>query len=162
MQKGEVTSKLRNPTLATLLRDIPGYMERIGSGVRFMLDETKHMGLPPPQFREASEFVVTFHKAPVSHSKQPNATSLKGNEPQQLMLDVLPEVTSSAGSSHQQRILDQGIRIAMAMRHIHEHGSILNREYRELTGVSEQTALRDLETLVEQGKLRRVGKTRSR
>ncbi|MFL5587235.1 MAG: hypothetical protein ACJ8DI_06205 [Ktedonobacteraceae bacterium] len=44
----------------------------------------------------------------------------------------------------------------------HDHGSILNREYRELTGVSGQTALRDLEALVDQGKLKRVGKTRSR
>jgi len=162
MQKGEVTSKLRNLTLATLLRDIPGYMERIGSGVRFMLDETKRMGLPTPQFREANEFVVTFRKTPVSRESQPNVASLKRNEPQQLMLDVLPEVTGSPDSHNPPRILDQGIRIAMAIRYAHEHGSILNREYRELTGVSEQTALRDLETLVDQGKLKRVGKTRSR
>ncbi len=41
----------------------PGYMERLGSGIRFMLSETKRLGLPAPQFREASEFVVTFYKA---------------------------------------------------------------------------------------------------
>src|SRR5437773_5727110 len=64
MEKGEVQSRLRNPLLANLLRDIPGYMERIGSGIRFMLDETKRLGLPAPQFRETSEFIVTFHKAP--------------------------------------------------------------------------------------------------
>lgn len=63
MKQGEVESKLRNPVLAGLLRDIPGYMERIGSGIRFMLDETKRMGLPAPEFRETSEFIVTFHKA---------------------------------------------------------------------------------------------------
>ncbi len=40
--------------------------------------------------------------------------------------------------------------------------SVLNREYRDLTGVSEQTAMRDLEMLVEQGTLKKVGKTRSR
>ncbi len=44
MERGEVQSKLRNPTLANLLKDIPGYMERLGSGIRFMLDETKRMG----------------------------------------------------------------------------------------------------------------------
>jgi predicted HTH transcriptional regulator len=161
MQRGEVTSKLRNPILATLLRDVPGYMERIGSGVRYMLDETKRMGLPPPQFREMSEFVVTFRKAPVSSEGQPGITSLRSNEPQQLMLDILPGVTGSP-TSHQSRILDQRIRVEMAMRYIQEHGFILNREYRELTGVSEQTALRDLEMLVEQGTLVRVGKTRGR
>jgi len=109
-----------------------------------------------------NEFVVTFCKTPVSSEGQPNVASLKGNEPQQLMLDVLSEVTGSPDSHHPPRILDQGIRISMAMRYAHEHGSILNREYRELTGVSEQTALRDLEALVEQGKLKKVGKTRSR
>lgn len=49
MEKGVVQSKLRNPVLANLLRDVPGYMERIGSGVKFMLDETKRMGLPAPE-----------------------------------------------------------------------------------------------------------------
>jgi predicted HTH transcriptional regulator len=39
-------------------------MERIGSGIRFMLDETKRMGLPASQFRETSEFVVTFQQSP--------------------------------------------------------------------------------------------------
>lgn len=63
MERGEVQSKLRNPILAGLLRDIPGYMERIGSGIRFMLDETKHLGLPQPQFRETGEVIVTFYKA---------------------------------------------------------------------------------------------------
>src|SRR5437868_1866620 len=63
MERGEVQSKLRNPVLAGLLRDIPGYMERLGSGIRFMLDETKHMGLPGPEFREMGEFIVTFRQA---------------------------------------------------------------------------------------------------
>src|SRR6266700_6719713 len=53
MERGEVQSKLRNPVLAGLLRDIPGYMGRIGSGIRFMLDETKRLGLPAPLFRQA-------------------------------------------------------------------------------------------------------------
>ena len=140
---------MRNPTLATLLRDIPGYMERIGSGIRFMLDETKRMGLQPPQFREMSEFVVTFRKAPVSSRSRARATSFarKESDPRQLTLDVLPGMVASPNASSS-RILDQKVRIELAMRHIHEHGSILNREYRDLTGVSEQTAMRDLEMLV--------------
>ena len=163
MQRGDVTSNLRNPTLATLLRDIPGYMERIGSGIRFMLDETKRMGLQPPQFREMSEFVVTFRKAPVSSRSRARATSFarKESDPRQLTLDVLPGMVGSPNASST-RVLDQKVRIELAMRHIHEHGSILNREYRDLTGVSEQTAMRDLEMLVEQGTLKKVGKTRSR
>src|SRR5207248_2665973 len=71
MERGEVQSKLRNPVLAGLLSTIPGYMEQIGSGVRFMLDETKRMELPAPQFREMSEFMVTFHKAPALRTPEP-------------------------------------------------------------------------------------------
>src|SRR5436305_1467051 len=63
MERGEVQSKLRNPVLAGLLSNIPGYMEQIGSGIRFMLDETKRMGLPALHFRERSEVIMTFHKA---------------------------------------------------------------------------------------------------
>src|SRR6266566_2141066 len=70
MERGEVQSKLRNHTLANLLKNIPGYMERLGSGIRFMLDETKRMGLPAPQFREMREFMVTFRKAPALMSPQ--------------------------------------------------------------------------------------------
>jgi ATP-dependent DNA helicase RecG len=49
-----------------------------------------------------------------------------------------------------------------AMHYIREHGVITNTVYRELTGVSEATARRDLEALVERGALRGTGKTRGR
>jgi predicted HTH transcriptional regulator len=161
MERGEVASKLRNPALANLLKDIPGYMERIGSGIRFMLDETRRMELPPPQFREASEFVVTFRKASVLVASQFSSISPKENMPEQLMLDVLPEITISKASGKEE-LLDQDRRMMIALRYVQEHGAILNREYRELTGASEPTAYRDLETLVTQGVLKRVGKTRGR
>jgi predicted HTH transcriptional regulator len=71
MERGEVQSKLRNPVLAGLLSTVPGYMEQIGSGVRCMLDETKRIGLPAPQFREVSECIVTFQKAPALRAPEP-------------------------------------------------------------------------------------------
>lgn len=40
--------------------------------------------------------------------------------------------------------------------------SITNKEYRNLTGVSETTALRDLEVLVGRGSIRPAGKGRVR
>src|SRR5437763_13727937 len=61
----------RYPVLAGLLSNIPGYIEQIGSGIRFMLDETKRMELPAPQFREMSEFIVTFQKAPALQALEP-------------------------------------------------------------------------------------------
>jgi predicted HTH transcriptional regulator len=51
-----VTSVPRNPVLAGFLRDIPGYMECIGSGIRFMLREMDGLGLPAPEFAEHYHF----------------------------------------------------------------------------------------------------------
>lgn len=154
MERGEVASKLRNPVLANLLKDVPGYMERLGSGIRFMLSETKRLKLPPPEFRETSEFMVTFRKASDSSV----------SEPKTLFPDEFERGISAAKSvlSGPAGALNQKQRFALALRYVQEHGSITNREYREMTGVSEQTANRDLELMVEQKELGRVGKTRNR
>lgn len=153
MRRGEVTSKLRNPILAGLLRDIPGYMERVGSGIRLMLEETRRMGLPPPQFREMSEFVVTFSKAPVATPDLPAASS--GS-----LWDL--EVRQPGQSFEESLLPEQEKRLQQAMHYVREHGVITNTVYRELFGVSEATARRDLETLVQRGTLRGIGKTRGR
>jgi len=156
MERGEVTSKLRNPVLANLLKDVPGYMERLGSGIRLMLSETKRLGLPAPQFRETSEFVVTFYKAPDENVKE--TRTMLSSEYRQ---EGIWEREGVASSEHTEP-LDQKARFSLAMRYVHENNSITNREYRKMTNISEQTANRDLETLVEQGMLKRVGKTRGR
>ena len=154
MERGEVQSKLRNPVLTGLLRDIPGYMERIGSGIRFMLDETKRMGLPVPQFRETGEFIVTFHKAPalMPPPAQPpeRATLWEDYEPAQPETPVqhLPDERES--------------RLIKAMNYVHERGVITNKAYRDLTGASDRTAHRDLELLVERGRLKEIGQRAAR
>jgi predicted HTH transcriptional regulator len=79
MQRGEVQSKLRNPLLANLFRDIPGYMERIGSGIKFLLDETRLMGLPGPQFRETSEICCQLFESPCFIAFSPTSAALPGN-----------------------------------------------------------------------------------
>jgi ATP-dependent DNA helicase RecG len=56
----QVTSMPRNQLLASFLRDLPGYMERVGSGIRFMINEMREMRLPDPEFTEHFDFVVTF------------------------------------------------------------------------------------------------------
>lgn len=71
MQRGEVQSKLRNPVLAGLLSTLPGYIEQIGSGIGFMLDETKRLALPTLEFREMNEVIVTFQKAPALRAPEP-------------------------------------------------------------------------------------------
>lgn len=55
----------RNEVLAGFLRDIPGYMERVGSGIRFMFTEMREMGLPDPEFSDHIDFMVTFRNGQV-------------------------------------------------------------------------------------------------
>src|SRR6266498_1098610 len=151
MERGEVQSKLRNPTLANLLKDVPGYMERLGSGIRFMLDETARMGLPTPQFREMGEFIVTFRKAPALLPPQPPpppqyAGTLWG-EGEHAQLEILS----------QSQIDQRERRLTEALDYVHQHGFITNSIYRQLAGVSDRTAHRDLETLIERGRLKGTG-----
>jgi len=131
-------------------------MERLGSGIRFMLSETKRLGLPAPQFRETSEFVVTFNKAPDENMKETRTLPSSGYRQGEI------EESERIAASEHPVSLDQKERFALAVRYAHENNSITNREYREMTNISEQTANRDLETLVVQGVLKRVGKTRGR
>lgn len=150
MERGEVMSKLRNPVLAGLLRDVPGYMERMGSGIRFILDEVERLGLPAVQFREMGEVVVTFFKAPfVNERKQPlfEGTLWDGIEQKPPALEALS---------------DNEDRLAKAVLYVQKHGFTTSRLHSQLTGVSPNTALRDLEILVERGRLKRVGARRWR
>ena len=59
-----VASRPRNPLIAQFLRDIPGYMERVGTGIRLMINEMRRLGLPDPEFNEQHEFVVIFRNGP--------------------------------------------------------------------------------------------------
>jgi ATP-dependent DNA helicase RecG len=80
-----VTSIPRNPVLAGFLRDVPGYMERIGSGIRFMMSEMRALGLPEPEFIEHQDFTVTFRNG-VTESQSADLS-----ERQQLGLQIVRE-----------------------------------------------------------------------
>jgi ATP-dependent DNA helicase RecG len=157
MEQGEVQSKLRNPTLANLLKDIPGYMERLGSGIRFMRDETARVGLPAPHYREMGEFIVTFEKAPALLPPQTQASSLSSagtlweNEEQ-----TQPEILSQGQTDRRER------RLTEALGYVQKYGFITNSIYRQLAGVSDRTAHRDLETLIERGRLKGMGQKAAR
>lgn len=155
MARGEVKSSLRNPVLANLLRDLPGYMERIGSGIRFMLAEANRLNAQPPQFREIDEFVVTFYSArkTIKETVAPIQPENIASEPKQ---EVVPLTANLSETSFQYD------RFKVAIKFVQENGYITSSKYQELADISERTALRDLELLVEQGALVRIGKTRAR
>ncbi|HWS83299.1 MAG TPA: ATP-binding protein [Ktedonobacteraceae bacterium] len=158
LQQGKVRSKLRNPVIGTVLRDLPGgYMERVGSGITYMIDQMRKLGRPEPQFKEQGEIVVTFLKAtpPVEDSSRTEASSSR-----QVPLDSAKQ--SSIPASIDELDSTREERQKLALRFVHEHGSITNRKYRDITGISGNTALRDLDELVERGSLRAIGNKRAR
>lgn len=53
-------------------------------------------------------------------------------------------------------------RLIKAMNYVHGHGVITNKAYRDLTGASDRTAHRDLELLVERGRLKGIGQRAAR
>ena len=141
LQEGLASSRLRNPILGGLLRDVPGYFERIGSGVRFMLEETERRGLPQPTFRDVGgEIIVTFAEE---------------------VAEPPPQEEITAPLSEQEALINaRRTRQEQAMRYIHQHGSITSPEYIALTDATERTVQRDLDYMVKAGIVRRVGKTR--
>jgi ATP-dependent DNA helicase RecG len=89
-------SQPRNLLLAQFLRDIPGYMERIGVGIRFMMHEMRRMELPDPEFREQHEVVVIFRNGLPVSKEVANTLS-----PRQLVgLQVIQEKGSISGSEY--------------------------------------------------------------
>ena len=157
MQRGEVQSKLRNPMLAGLPSTLPGYMEQIGSGVRFMLDETRRLDLPAPQFRQMDGVMVTFHKAPALRAPEPRPPSQgetlweeeqEGKPAEIVLLD--------------RRAQEVEKRLVQALHYVQEHGFITNGIYKQLTGVTDRTAHRDLEKLVERRRLKASGQRAAR
>ncbi|HEX2913707.1 MAG TPA: ATP-binding protein [Chloroflexia bacterium] len=173
LKTGRTRSKPRNPVMASILRDMPGsYMERVGTGIPFMLNVMAHNGLPTPEFNQHGEFVVTLwnnhprsnsataHPAvnPGYQSEQPAAVPV---EPSGKIGWDLPPSTGQDISAIGVRE-DRERRLRLALEHVRKHGFITNKQYQQLTGVSENTATRDLEILVAQGSLNKTGKGPSR
>jgi ATP-dependent DNA helicase RecG len=90
-----VTSNPRNQVLAGFLRDIPGYMERVGSGVRFMIQEMREMGLPDPEFSEHFDFMVVFRNGLASADQEVDL-----NERQQIALRIIREKGSISSGEY--------------------------------------------------------------
>ena len=111
----------RNPHIVRLLEDY-GYVERRGLGVDQMIQTMNAAGLEPPSFENrGSSFWVILRKRPA--------------------------VPSPADLSH----LDLNERQVRAVAYLQVHGRLTNRRYQQEYGVSERTALYDLQGLVEAG-----------
>ena len=159
LQQGRVGSKLRNPIIGTVLRDFPGgYIERVGSGISYMIEQMRKLGRPDPQFEEQGEIVVTFLRTLESDAGKISSA------PAGISSTPPPVAGNSETTSGPPIRADSTMeeRQQLALSYVHRHGSITNKQYRTLTGISETTALRDLDVLVARGSLRAIGKRRSR
>jgi ATP-dependent DNA helicase RecG len=111
----------RNPHIMRLLEDT-GYVERRGLGVDQMIRAMSRAGREPPIFENrGSSFWVT----------------LKGRAPARPLPDLV-----------RLGLHDRQIR---AVKYLHTYGRLTNREYQQVFGVSERTALYDLQGLVDAG-----------
>jgi ATP-dependent DNA helicase RecG len=151
LKQGKALSLPRNPVLATVLREMPGnYVERLGSGVAFMINKMREMGRREPEFREEGEFSVTFWRATGNSAPEFSPTPLEINLPQP-EATPLPVIELTAAERQQK-----------AIEFVERYGRTTNRQHRELTGVAEKTAFRDLESLVAQGRLIATGQRKGR
>jgi ATP-dependent DNA helicase RecG len=169
LKQGKTRSKPRNPVIASILRDMPGnYMERVGTGIPFMLNQMHSLGLPMPEFQQLGEFVVTFwNREVVTNSPvilravqseqpvvQPVVQPLEGFESEQSWTRQ-PEKNRYSLETREERQ-------RIALEYVRQHGYITNKIYKQLTDISENTATHDLEILVERGSLNRTGRGPSR
>ena len=96
LKAGKVRSKPRNPIITTVLRDFPGgYMERVGSGISFMIDQMRQLGRPDPQFYEQGEFLVIFSRSSASENDEHASSSAKSSPS-----TPLPQKRSRSGTRH--------------------------------------------------------------
>ncbi len=156
LRQGMVRSRPRNPVVATVLRDFPGgYMERVGSGIRFMMDQMRELGRPDPEFRAQDEFLVNFFREnplatqePVKRA-QPVVSPLQPPRKRPQRPDQQPQ---SVPTDPFQEFLAR--RQQQALLYLRQHGHITGRRYSAITGVSPTTALQDLESLRQRGILK--------
>ena len=161
---GRSRSKPRNPILASILRDMPGnYLERVGTGIPFMLNQMRQAGLPDPQFREQGEFVLTLWNTtaqpPTITASEPLQVPMQSEQPARFKPVRPPSAPATVTATD---LTSREARQQIALEEVRRQGYITNREYQKLTGASESTATRDLEILVERGNLRRTGRGPSR
>jgi ATP-dependent DNA helicase RecG len=135
MQRLESQSKLRNPVIVEVFRDLGGFIEKLalseanvmGTGIQRMARAMEEHGLLRPRFEElGGEFRVT----------------LIGPGDRFMEKGAVPEWVRGLNE-----------RQVTAMEHVAKQGRITNKEYQALFGVARGTALIDLNDLVTKGLL---------
>jgi len=138
LQKGEVESRLRNPAIVGVFDMLGGYIEKIGSGVRRMIDGMKEHGLKPPQFELDYDILKVTLWGP-------------GERFMELAKKLTPEDELKGLNDRQKKALEYAL----------QEGFITNKIYREINEVSNKTASLELKFLMEKGLLKVYEKGRA-
>lgn len=98
--------------------------------------------------------MVTFRKAPalMSPQQQPQYAGTLWEDHEAAQAEILTQNQSDQRER----------RLTQAIEYVQKYGLITNSIYRQLTGVSDRTAHRDLETLIERGRLKGTGQKAAR
>lgn len=123
----------RNEAIVQVLSDL-GFVERLGYGIDRMVAAMREAGLPDPTFEEtAAGFRVTLR----GHGE---------------------ELISKEGTAQRWANRRLNPRQEKALAYLSEHGTITNREFRELCPeLSDETIRRELADMVDQGLIMKVG-----
>lgn len=135
MQKGEVESRLRNPVIVEVFDRLGGYIEKLGTGIRRMIDAMKEHGLLAPQFELKGDTLKV---------------TLQGPGEKFMVEETVPEWAKGLNE-----------RQIKAIKYVQKHGIITNKEYRKLNDVSHKTAHQDLIDLCQRSILKVEGKGRA-
>jgi len=104
-----------------------GYIDSWGSGIMKIINSCKATGLPAPEMKEQEGGFIVT-----------------------LFKDRFTE--------EQLRQLGLNDRQVKAVLYVKERGKITNKEYQEINeGITDRTALRDLDTIIDKGIFRRIG-----
>ncbi len=131
MQRLESQSKLRNPVIVEVFRDLGGFIEKMGTGIQRMARAMEEHGLPRPRFEELrGEFRVT----------------LIGPGDRFMEKRAVPEWMRGLNE-----------RQLKGLQRLRNVGRITNQEYRALNSIGRYTAQRDLADLVARRLVQQVG-----
>jgi ATP-dependent DNA helicase RecG len=131
MQRLESQSKLRNPVIVEVFRDLGGFIEKMGTGIQRMARAMEEHELLRPRFEElGGEFRVT----------------LIGPGDQFMEKGAVPEWVRGLNE-----------RQVKVIKYVRQRGRMTNQEYQAFLGVSRSTAKKDLQALVTRGLLQQQG-----
>jgi ATP-dependent DNA helicase RecG len=136
--KNEHASRPRNKLITQAFYDM-GDIERLGSGIKRIMDSCKQAGLPNPEIKEEEGgFYVIFKR------------------PQNDIYDTVSYVEEAA--SPYGNIKKLSLREKKVINYLKKKGRIDNSDYQRLFKVSKRAASANLAKLMEEGIIRREGK----